>query len=156
MQILDILKIVISIASALLCTLIPTIVLFIKKCKAAKNAKTQAEKEAVYNEMLQLVNKFVQDAEDTWRDVNDTLKSQGKDGCGKQKKSSVMDKLQIYCLQKGLTFDSDYWSQKVDDLVTLTRQVNADGLEKKATEEKQADVAANAAVNPTTPVVTMN
>lgn len=134
-----IIKIVGAIAGVLFSTLIPTVILYVKKYKAWKTAKeeaaaaqTEAEKaaaeaeaEKIKNELLGAANDFVVAAEQTYKEVNDILKSNGGAGCGAVKKDSVMTKLQAACIEKGVEFDSEYWSAKVDELVTLTREVNA-------------------------------
>lgn len=119
-----IVKIVIAIASFLVATLIPSIILMVKKWKEAKVAKTDAEKQAIYNEMLTEANNLIAKAEDKYKELDALIKSQGGAGCGKDKKDDVMTKLQLYCNQKGLDFDADYWSTKIDEIVALTKKVN--------------------------------
>lgn len=125
MDIEDILTIVSTVASFLLVTLIPTIIALVKKWKDAKAAKTDAEKQAIYNDMLNQVTDLIENAETTFSALNSSLKAQGKIGCGALKKNTVMDKLQIYAMTKGIDFDADYWSKKVDEIVDMTKQVNA-------------------------------
>lgn len=125
MDIQDILTIVTTVASFLFVTLIPTIIGLVKKWKDAKAAKTDAEKQAIYNDMLNQVNTLVANAETTFKALDDSLKNQGKSGCGAIKKKTVMDSLQVYALTKGIDFDSDYWSKKVDEIVDVTKKVNA-------------------------------
>lgn len=134
-----IIKIVGAIAGVLFGTLIPTVILYVKKYKAwktekekaaaaqteAEKAAAEAEAEKLKNELLGAANDFVVAAEQTYKDVNDILKSRGNAGCGAVKKDSVMTKLQAACIEKGVEFDSEYWSAKVDELVKLTREVNA-------------------------------
>ena len=122
-----IVKIVIAIASFLVATLIPSIILMVKKWKEAKAAKTDAEKEAIYNEMLSEANNLIASAEETYKQVDAILKSQGGTGSGVVKKDSVMTKLQAYAAEKGISFDAEYWSAKVDEIVALTKKVNAKG-----------------------------
>ena len=122
-----IVTIVLSIASFLVVTLIPSIILLVKKWKEAKAAKTDAEKQAIYNEMLDEANKLIAAAEETYKQVDAIIKSQGGTGSGVVKKDSVMTKLQAYATEKGLTFDADYWSAKIDEIVDLTKKVNAKG-----------------------------
>lgn len=125
MEIKDILTIVSTIASFLLVTLIPTIIGLIKKWKAAKAAKTDAEKQSIYNDMLNQVTNLIENAETTFSALDKSLKAQSLPGCGAQKKSQVMDKLQLYAIQKGIDFDTEYWSKKVDEVVAVTKKVNA-------------------------------
>ena len=124
MEIKQILDIVITIASVLFTTLIPTTIVMFNRIKAAKNAKTEAERQAVINELTELAQGFVVDAEKLYKDIDAIVKQNGTT-CGPVKKDSVMTKIQDACLEKGIEFDKEYWSAKVDDLVAVTRQVNA-------------------------------
>ena len=120
-----IVKIVIAIASFLVATLIPSIVLLIQKWKAAKSAKTEAEKQSIISEMKDLANELIVKAEETYRDVHELVKAKNNGvGLGAVKKESVMTGLQAYCNEKGIAFDKDYWSNVVDELVAVTKQVN--------------------------------
>ena len=56
--------------------------------------------------------------------VDNILKQSGS-SAGAVKKDTVMTKLQAYALDKGYEFDVAYWRNKVDEIVTLTKQVNA-------------------------------
>lgn len=136
-----IIKIISAVASFLFATLIPTIVLLIKKWKAYKEAKeeaaaakTEAEKiaaeaeaEKIKNELLGEANSLIKEAETTYKAVDTILKNSGQAGVGAVKKDSVMTKIQAACIEKGVTFDADYWNAKVDELVALTKQVNSKG-----------------------------
>lgn len=134
-----IIKIVSTLASFLFVTLIPIIVMYVKKFKAwkeakiaAENATTEAEKQAAeaakkeaITEMLSYANTLVVAAEETYKNVDTILKNQGQKGCGAVKKDSVMTKLQAACMEKGVEFNEEFWSGKIDELVQLTRKVNA-------------------------------
>lgn len=120
-----IIAIVASIAGLLFVTVIPTIVKYVKTWKEYKAAKTEAERQAAINEMLGYANELVAAAEETYKKVDTLLKQDGGKGSGAVKKDSVMTKLQAKCIEKGIEFDSEYWSEKVDDIVKLTRTVNA-------------------------------
>lgn len=119
-----IITIVGSIASFLLVTLIPSIFGFVKKYKDWKAAKTDAEREKIQNEMLDEVNKLVVEAEKTYASVDEVFKKNTGTGAGTIKKDNVMTKLQSFAMEKGIPFDREYWSKKVDDVVALTKQVN--------------------------------
>lgn len=124
MAIKDILTLVITLASFFLTVLIPTFIVMVNRIKAVKNAKTEAEKQAAINDIKTLAQGFVIDAESLYKDIDAIVKQNGKT-CGAVKKDSVMTKIQDACLTKGVEFDKDYWGDIVDNLVTLTRQVNA-------------------------------
>lgn len=121
----QIIAIIGSVASFLFVTLIPSIIALVKNIKAKKEAKTEAERQAIENDMLNQVNGLIASAEETFKELDKSLKNNGQKGCGALKKDTVMNKLQTYALQKGIVFDADYWSKKVDELVTMTKKVNA-------------------------------
>lgn len=115
----------IAIASFLLITLIPAVIGWVTKFKAYKNAKTDAEKQAILNDINNSVVQFIADAEKTFEALDVSLKQRGAaSGCGTMKKESVLTKIQSLCLAKGIEYDSQYWSDKVDELVKLTNTVN--------------------------------
>lgn len=122
-----IVKIISTVLGFVFATLIPSIVLLVKKWKEAKKAKTEAEKQSAINEMLGIANSLVLSAEETYKNVDNVLKGQGQSGSGAVKKDSVMTKLQAACIEKGVEFDEEYWSKKIDELVELTRNVNVKG-----------------------------
>ena len=124
MQIKDILTIVITLASFFLTVLIPTFIVMINRIKAVKAAKTEAERQAALADIKSLAQNFIVEAESLYKDIDAIVKQNGK-SCGAVKKDSVMTKIQDACLTKGIAFDKEFWSKEVDDLVTITRQVNA-------------------------------
>ena len=138
MPIETILKIVSAVASILFTILVPSVIALVKYVKACKKAKeaaqeakneeerqrAEAEKQAALNELKELAHGFVADAESLYKDIDATLKAQGKT-CGAIKKDSVMTKIQDACITKGIAFDKEFWSAAVDELVALTRKVNA-------------------------------
>ena len=128
MEVQQIITIISTVASFLVVTLIPSIIALVKYVKDYKAAKTDAEKQAIYNEMLGVANNLIAAAEDKYKDLDALIKSQGGAGSGKDKKDDVMTKLQLYCTEKGISFDSDYWSAKIDEIVALTKKVNAKGV----------------------------
>ena len=137
MDIQKILKIVYA-ASAFLTAAIPlAITLYVtikKKIKLAKDlaytideaekVKLKAADSEARTEMLQVCNSLIANAEALYADVANLLKREGK-SAGIVKKDSVMSKLQAYALERGYTFDAEYWDKKVDEIVELTRKVNA-------------------------------
>lgn len=124
MEAKDIITIISAVASFLFVTLIPTIIALVKKWKDAKNAKTDAEKQAIYNEMIDLAHSAIKEVEETYKNIDVILKSQTGKGSGAVKKEQVLTKLQAYCNQKNIEFDKEKWSAKIDEIVALTKQVN--------------------------------
>ena len=104
---------------------VPFVVAFIKKVKALKTSKNIAEKEAIINEMLGEAQKFVCDAEEMYKSYDALVKNNGVgESSGKLKKDKVMTNLQTLCLQRGINFDADFWSEQVERLVSVTKKVN--------------------------------
>ena len=130
-----------AVASFLFVVVIPTTIKLEKTMKnykaakeAAAEAKTEAERNAaeaeaekIKNELLGMATSLVQSAENTYKEVDAILKTKTSKGCGAVKKDSVMTKLQAACIEKGVDFDEEYWSAKIDELVKLTREVNTKG-----------------------------
>lgn len=108
---------------AFLVAAIPAIIVIIRQCKKLKSATTLAEQEIAINDLTQKLNEFVQLTEEAYNGVNSALKSQGQTA-GALKKESVMAKLQAYAINKGYEFDVEYWSKAVDDIVSMTKNVN--------------------------------
>ena len=130
MDLETIVQVCISIMTFLIITLIPSIILMIKKWKQAKNAKTDAEKEAALNELNNEAIKLISEAEKAYLQVDELMKATNKSssaGTGELKKKSVMANLQSFCIEKGVNFDKEYWNTKIDELVALTKEVNYKG-----------------------------
>lgn len=137
MDIQKILNIVYA-ASAFLTAAIPLVITLCmtikKKIKLTKElactteevekAKLKAADSEARTEMLQVCNSLIANAEALYADVANLLKREGK-SAGIVKKDSVMSKLQAYALERGYAFDAEYWGKKVDEIVELTRKVNA-------------------------------
>lgn len=124
MEFEQILKIVSIVLGALCSTIIPTAIALAKAVKAKRQAKSEAERQAADNAMLQEVNNLIASAEALYKAVDTSLKSQGQTA-GPLKKKTVMADLQSYALKHGYVFDEEYWSGKIDEIVQLTRDVNA-------------------------------
>ena len=118
-----VIKIVIAVGSAL-CTGIPALIAFLKARKASKLAKSNAEKEAAKNDMLVEMNTLINSAEQVFKQVDIVLKQNGETA-GPLKKDSVLSKLLAYAISKGYEFDNEYWSNKNDETVKFTRDVNS-------------------------------
>lgn len=103
---------------------IPTMIALLKSLKSKRVAKTEAEKEAAKTNMRDQLTILIESAEKLYKGVDVALKSQGQ-SAGPMKKDSVISKLQTYAINAGYTFDVEYWSEKIDELVEFTRNVNA-------------------------------
>lgn len=125
MDLLTILKIVAAILGAICTTIIPTAIALVKSIKAKKEAHTRAEREKATNDMLEQLNILIETAEETYKQVDNLMKVNGYGSVGALKKETVLSKLQSYAIDRGYIYDAEYWSNKVDEVVALTRKVNA-------------------------------
>lgn len=103
--------------------IIGLIIGLVKSIKKYKKAKTDAEKLAAKNEIAEAAKGIVSEVEGVFNNSTSTLKSFGVN-TGALKKDSAMAKLQSFALSRNYSFDSEYWSQYVDNLVELTKSVN--------------------------------
>lgn len=115
----------------LLLSLIATIKRFHNAKKDALDAtdeagKLQADAEAA-EAKLDLINyakQLITTAESTFDTVNKIMKQRGE-SAGPIKKEVVMAKLQSYATENGYDFDEAEWSNEVDNIVKLTKEVNS-------------------------------
>lgn len=121
---LNIVYIILGILATLVSTVLPLIFKFVKAIKAVKEAKTEAEAEKAYNDMLAQAQSLIQAAETAFEGFDKVMKSQGS-SAGAMKKDNVVSKLQAYALSRGYTYDAEFWSTKIDEIVKFTREVNA-------------------------------
>lgn len=115
---------IIALVVSVISTAVPFIISLVSTIKKYKAAKTEAEKQAAINDMAEVAKSFIVDAEELYKQYDKLMKAQGSTG-GAVKKDSVMTKLQAYALEHGYTFDAEFWSNKIDQLVALTRKVNS-------------------------------
>lgn len=120
MQTITILYYLLSAVLGLLTTGIP---LFLT-IKARKNAVTVADKEKANADLLATAKNFISAAEVAFEGFDKMMKAQGG-SAGAMKKDTVFTKLQAYALQNGYDFDATEWSEKIDELVKFTKNVNA-------------------------------
>ena len=109
---------------AFLVTITTTAIGFIKAHKAKKAAKTTEEKAAANQQMLDEANKLICEAESFYKTLDTVLKSTEGTTAGAFKKESVMTKLESFAIKIGFAFDKEYWSNKIDEIVKLTKNVN--------------------------------
>lgn len=115
--------------------LVSSLVVALKKKVNAKKALANAADEAAKAdavakdaeataELRECANKLIAEAESLYKDVDAQLKTEGK-SAGLVKKDSVMSKLQLHALTLNTAFDFEKWSKYVDDVVAMTKVVNA-------------------------------
>ncbi len=104
---------------------IPILYKWNKARKAKNNAVTEAEKKQAQIEMLEQANALICEAETAFKSVDEIMKSRGTGSAGSLKKKSVLTDLQAFALSKGIEFDSEFWSAKVDEIVSFTKSVNS-------------------------------
>lgn len=122
-KIMAIAKIVLTVLSYLFTAVVPALIVFFKKHKALKTAKTEEERQKIINAMKADAQVFIIEAENMYKTVDSLLKANGG-SCGSVKKEGVMSKLRTEAIQKGLEFDEEFWSKTVDELVKMTKEVN--------------------------------
>ena len=124
MEWLTILKAVLVALGTFVGTGVPLIIKLVAAHKQAKAAKTEAEAQKAYNDMLTTAQSLIGAAEVAFDGFDKVMKAQGS-SAGAMKKDNVLSKLQAYALSHGYEFDADYWSKKIDEIVEFTREVNA-------------------------------
>lgn len=136
-NIATIIYIVVIVCSFLL-SAVPAVIAWFKAAKAKKQAKAHAETAtteadrakaeaavaAAELEMEQAAKTFIAEAELTYKSFDELLKARGQ-SAGALKKETVLAKLRTYAIEKGITIDVDKWSEKIDEIVKFTKQVNA-------------------------------
>ena len=87
--------------------------------------KLQADAEAAEAklDLMDYAKQLITTAEETFDTVNKIMKQRGQ-SAGPIKKEVVMAKLQSYATENGYDFDETEWSDEVDNIVQLTREVN--------------------------------
>lgn len=100
------------------------IVAFFAAWKAKRNAKNETERAQAELEMEQAAKSFIAEAENLYS-AYDAIAKQNGGSAGALKKETVLAKLRTYAIEKGLTLDVVAWSDKIDELVKFTKEVNA-------------------------------
>lgn len=103
-----------------------------KKAKAAAEAaKTEEEKAKAAQELAeaelaleQAAKSFISEAEVMYKSVDEILKAKGQ-SAGALKKETVLAKLRTYAIENGISLDVNAWTDKIDELVKFTKEVNA-------------------------------
>ena len=124
MEWITIVKGIIAALAGIISTGVPLVVSLVKAIKARKEAETAAEKEKANNDLLNVAQDLVATAEKAFASLDTVMKQQGA-SAGPMKKENVAAKLQAYALSKGYDYDAEYWSEKIDEIVAFTREVNA-------------------------------
>lgn len=102
-----------------------------KAKKEAEAAKTEAEKAKAEADLAaanlaleQAAKDFIAQAETMYSSVDAILKAKGE-SAGALKKETVLAKLRTYAIEKGISLDVVEWTDKIDELVKFTKNVNA-------------------------------
>lgn len=118
----EILSIVYPVVS-FLAAAIPAIIGWGKAIKNKRKAKTEEEKKLAQADMDDKLKSLIKEAEVFYKSLDIALKATGGTA-GPYKKESVMNGLQEYANEKGYEFDKTVWSDKCDETVKLTKEVN--------------------------------
>lgn len=119
MEIIEILKLIPVLLGA-----VSAVVAFVAAWKAKRKAKTAEEKAKAELEMEEAAKTFIADAETLYK-AYDTMAKQNGGSAGALKKETVLAKLRTYAIEKGITLDVAFWTDKIDELVAFTKSVNA-------------------------------
>lgn len=122
MDIKSILEIALPIAAFLL-GLIPTLIGLCAAIKAKKKALTDEGKARAQAVIEAKCMELIQGAEKLYHGLNGALKANGS-SAGLVKKDSVLSQLQNFAAENNFNFDRESWSQKIDELVAFTKEVN--------------------------------
>lgn len=101
-----------------------TIPKLVKAIKQRRAAKTEAEKAEADLAIRNYMKELIVNAEANYMSLNDALKQIG-DTAGTFKKDKVLSDLRDYCDEHGYEFNKAELGQEIDDLVAMTKQVNA-------------------------------
>lgn len=123
MNLMSILEIVVPIGSAII-GFLPPLIALIFAIKARKHAESAEEIAKADKAMEDKAMELIESAEDLYHKVDAAMKAQGA-SAGLLKKDSVLSKLQDFALQANYNFNREFWSQKIDELVSFTKKVNA-------------------------------
>lgn len=102
------LELILSLAGAAIGLLITTLTFVVKFCKSVKARKVAEQTIEIANAVLP----YIEQAE---KFINFS---------GEEKKEYVMTKANQYAIAKGIEFDAEAVSNKVEELIFLTKQVN--------------------------------
>lgn len=103
---------------------VTSVIGFVKAHKNKKKAITAEEESAANQLMLDEANALIEEAEKYFKSLDTILKKTDGTSAGVYKKENVMTKLQAFAATKGIKFDAEYWSSKIDEIVALTKKVN--------------------------------
>lgn len=137
---LNIVYVILGILATLVSTVLPLVYKLVKSVKAYKAAKTEAEAEKAYNDMLTQAQSLIQAAESAFEGFDKVMKAQNS-SAGAMKKDNVVSKLQAYALSNGYAYDAEFWSEKIDEIVKFTRRVNSTTAAKTAVANNATPVA---------------
>lgn len=124
MDAITITKLVIIIATFVIGTVIPFVIALVVAHKKRKAAKTEAERVAAEDDMKEALKGFIVEAEAAYKEYDAFMKGQQLTG-GAVKKESVMTKALAYALEKGYEFNAEFIGKQIDNIVEMTRKVNA-------------------------------
>lgn len=99
---------------ALLSAITGFIVSLVKNCK---NKKLVRVAETV-DEIVGLATEKVVEIEQTYSKAAAVLKASGV-STGELKKENVMSYVESQCLEKGVAFDAQYWSERIERIVSV-------------------------------------
>ena len=110
---METLKIIILILAVISGSVIPLIFALKRAKEKFTNAQNDADRQTAIIDMIDVVRQLIEIAERTYTEAT-----------GQEKKRAVLVELEDYAKQRNYSFDIDYWGMIIDDLVSLTKNVN--------------------------------
>lgn len=100
--------------------LVMQIIKYVKLRKSNELDKQTESEIAFIDETTGKLLEYIAIAEEKYN----SLKALGSKTTGEMKLSDVLAQVKIDCLNKGIKYDNDFWANRVDKLVDLTKKVN--------------------------------
>lgn len=99
-----------------------TIIVFVKRYKAAKASKNTVEQANILNELKAVCFGLINIAEQTFSDIPTA---------GASKLLYVLNNIKDLCEQRGVKYDESYWEQFIDDIISQANYVQDEKADEK-------------------------
>ena len=100
---------------------VPSFVVKNSKTKKVTSAKTEAEAEL---DLIEKMEAYACTTEHGFEAFDRVAKAQGGK-CSVMKQEWLLMKLQNYAMRQGYVFDLDKWTEKVENFISATKEINA-------------------------------
>lgn len=120
---LQVIQIICYSLSLLMVVVVPFCLWVYKKIRQLKTADA-ADRPAIVNDLISACMGFVTDAEKMFYSLNRDTHNYTDHGAGESKLAWVLSQMRAMCISRGITFDEEYWTKYVNDLVEVSSKVN--------------------------------